>query len=699
MLQSASSARPEPVAEEEELLSTVQETIERFSGRGPVVDYDHKLLHLRDALSEERLVEDQASIVEQMVRISHLKEQQSRSLEAKVDAGSPYFGHMRLEYEDGRVRDVMIGRQTFVRRGATIVDWRHAPIARVFYQCREGDDFELEVAGRELSGDVLARRTVSIVDGELLRVGTSDESFVKTDTGWIDVACDDPTLRGGAGTATRPDRTRPLLGIRGGVPSFGAIRQERIDKHLPEIASLLDPEQYELITRPDSGVIVVQGSAGSGKTTVALHRVAYLSFLDERRFKPNRTLVLVFSRALASYIDQVLPALGVEGVQVETYDAWIRTQRRRHLPDLPNEYNEDTPALVTRLKLHSALIPILLEAAALHPDLEPIELFDELFTNRRWLGEAFASYAPTAFSSSELDQVHEWCTRQHFNRDEDGGVMDHEVPSLDVEDDTILIRLFQLLKGPLCYQKTRPLRYHHLVIDEVQDLSPLEIRVLLDTVKPGTPVTLAGDTAQMLMADSDFQDWDHALGMLDLEEVHRAVLRVSYRSTAEIMSVAQEIVAPLQESETTIVMPRGGAPVELLSFRSQGQAMTYLSDALKDLVDHEPAANVALLARYAEQADEAYALLEKTDLPRLRRVRDQDFSFAPGIEVTDIRQSKGLEFDYVVLLDCDDQSYPNTPEARHTFHVGMTRAAHQCWLVSVGRPSAIIPSRVQRITL
>ena len=62
----------------------------------------------------------------------------------------------------------------------------------------------------------------------------------------------------------------------------------RADKALPEIAALIDKEQFELITQPASGIVVIQGGAGSGKTTVALHRIAYLNFQDGRRFKPQQ---------------------------------------------------------------------------------------------------------------------------------------------------------------------------------------------------------------------------------------------------------------------------------------------------------------------------------------------------------------------------------------------------------------------------
>jgi DNA helicase-2/ATP-dependent DNA helicase PcrA len=71
-------------------------------------------------------------------------------------------------------------------------------------------------------------------------------------------------------------------------------------------------------------------------------------------------------------------------------------------------------------------------------------------------------------------------------------------------------------------------------------------------------------------------------------------------------------------------------------------------------------------------------------------VSDQDFAFTPGIEVCDVIQSKGLEFDYVILLDVTAANYPDTPSARRILHVGATRAAHQLWVTTVGKASPLL---------
>ena len=83
-------------------------------------------------------------------------------------------------------------------------------------------------------------------------------------------------------------------------------------------------------------------------------------------------------------------------------------------------------------------------------------------------------------------------------------------------------------------------------------------------------------------------------------------------------------------------------------------------------------------------------------MPNLRRIAEQDFPFRPGVDVTDVRQVKGLEFDYVVIVECNRGEFPEDDEARHLLHIAATRAAHQLWVFSTGRPSLLLPESLVR---
>ncbi|HEY0135720.1 MAG TPA: 3'-5' exonuclease, partial [Nannocystis sp.] len=263
---------------------------------------------------------------------------------------------------------------------------------------------------------------------------------------------------------------------------------------------------------------------------------------------------------------------------------------------------------------------------------------------------------------------------------------------LDAEDDAILLRLIQLKYGGIFVGGKR-FEYEHIVIDEAQDLAPLEVRVLLDCVTEGQSVTISGDRAQKMIFDNGFTDWPELLRDAGLPHVAIQPLKISYRSTRQVMELSRHVLGPLHNADEQLIA-REGAPVGFYAFGDTGEAVAFLAEALRNLMQREPTASVALIARYPQQADVYHDALRIAEVPKLRRVGRQDFSFTAGIDVTDVRQVKGLEFDYVVILDPTTQNYPEVVESRHLMHIAATRAAHQLWLVCTGPVSKLIPEDV-----
>ena len=109
---------------------------------------------------------------------------------------------------------------------------------------------------------------------------------------------------------------------------------------------------------------------------------------------------------------------------------------------------------------------------------------------------------------------------------------------------------------------------------------------------------------------------------------------------------------------------------------------------------HEPLASVALLTPSKELSQLYWKGLQTSEVPKLRIVEHQNFTFAPGIEVTEIEQVKGLEFDYVVLIEASATGYPDSASSRRRLHVGATRAVHQLWLTSVGTAAAAVRAQL-----
>ena len=773
------------VSEEDRVLRRVQRSIRARQTEKPVrgLDYDAELIALRDQINEARL-EDVPPLIEEMERLQQVAARRAQVTEGVADEKSPYFGRLVLETDD-RKREVLIGRSTYIdpKTGTSIVDWRDAPVSRVYYRYEEGDDYEETFGGRDVEGEVVLRRSLAIVDGELRRIGAPQGTFLRTVDGqWHRAGVSASRLSGGQGAAMRPEQHHKpgRLGTGGG-------EMGREDRHLPEIAALIDPRQFDLITQPSSGLVVIQGGAGSGKTTIGLHRLAYLAFQEPDRFRADKMLVIVFNDALARYISRVLPALGVPGVLVTTYERWAHRLRVKHLQHLPVEYDDDVPAVVIRMKKHPAMLRILdervaelgervdrgvRECLAAHADAQPavrvwgaetsrtpahrveilwrwlqdekgearkklelstrhalerrlgelrreardvVGVWSELLTDLGALERGFAKHAPGAFREEELREAHGWCARRipivlalreerlHGETDKgdrDGehgvgidGVEEHEPVLMEREDDTLLLRLVQEMRGALG-KKRDVLQYQHVFVDEAQDLSPVELAVVLGTVSRRESVTLAGDVAQRLHMHNGFSDWRGVLHDLELDHVEIEPLKLSYRSTHEIIEFSSEVLGPLRHEEEGRAT-RGGAPVEMFRFAHGGDAVGFLSEALRDLASSEPRATVAVIARYPEQADVYHRGLANAEVPNLRRIAEQDFPFKPGVDVTDVRQVKGLEFDYVVLIETSAASYPEDDESRHLLHIAATRAAHQLWVTTTGTPSPLLPEELR----
>jgi DNA helicase-2/ATP-dependent DNA helicase PcrA len=295
-----------------------------------------------------------------------------------------------------------------------------------------------------------------------------------------------------------------------------------------------------------------------------------------------------------------------------------------------------------------------------------------------------------AFRGGELRRVAEWCRARH---EELIAYLEGDAEAqaeLDAEDDALLLRAWQLRVGPLPFRGQAPLRYRHVAIDEVQDFSPVEVRVLLDCLDERRSVTLAGDTQQHVMQASGFTSWSEFFARVGLEGTAVETLRVSYRSSHEIMTFAQDVLGDLVEDTEPPQTVRAGPPVEVFAFTDAGACVAFLGDALRSLVRDEPLASVAVLTPSEAASDLYHRGLAAAEVPVLRRVHDGDFAFAPGVDVTEISQAKGLEFDYVILVDVGRESFPDQPAARRLLHVGATRAVHQLWITSIGPESPLV---------
>ncbi len=739
------------VEEEERLLSIVRSAVESADPQSSRERVRRQMTTLRTDLGEAT-AGDLAAIAAEAQRVRSAGRIQQHA--KQVDLELPYFAHMQLESDRG-VRDVLLGQCTLIdaKRNVAIVDWREAPIAQVFFHYAEGEDYEQEFPDRSVEGVLRKRRILAFDRGELVHIQTPDSSLRRGPDGqW---RCD------------RRGRRPRFEGGEGGTLAKRIIGTGLSGEKLPVISSLLDEQQYEALTLDAERPLLILGGAGCGKTTVALHRLAYLAYQQPDVYAQKNLIVIVPEEGLVRLTRSLLEELGMEKVSITTVDDWFAEQADRLFPDLPSKRSISTPAAVIRLKRHPALCARLqmiaeeaaracaeeidrllqtgnqfcshfedsdaefplqrLEAALSQMTVgqadaeaktlrkivaqETTRFRDPHSDRARLLGdrillEQVIQDANGELPASAVDRVIEHSSLQYSataeeqfaqvdarrKRAVDGLQLDEGTPtedagSIDVEDFALLLELYRRKTGrSISAHGLRP--YAHVVLDEAQELSEVELLVLGQAVASHGSVTVAGDPAQQIGAGASFGGWERVMRALGQGRAAPVTLATSYRCTRPIVEFGHSVLGPLAPDRIPTAAKQG-APIARSLLSSEMHAALVLGEALSDLLEREATAQVAIIAREDETAQRLHEALHHL-LP-VRLVLDGRFSFKPGIDITSVPQVKGLEFDYVVIPDASNLAYPSDPASRRMLHVAATRAIHQLWVIATGSWSRLLP--------
>ena len=590
---------------------------------------------------------------------------------------SPFFGRVDFQYDgDDDAEIFYIGIGNFAEKTGSvplIYDWR-APVSSLFYDYDGGPASYLAPAG-QMDGLIKSKWQYKVKHGKMVYAFESDMKI------------DDEILKRELG--------------------------ENGDVRLKNIVQTIQREQNSIIRNTKDKILVVQGSAGSGKTSVALHRIAYLLYHDRKHLNSSNILILSPNGVFSDYISHILPELGEENIREMSFDLFAYRELQDTAADCEDRYHhlerqlkqldacgrdryewKQSASYIAEtegylVELEEELMEI--RGVSLRnwqkSEHEIVELFYYKFQDTPLLMrmDAVMEYVVDEYetlrdrSISEEDQfsLKEQFDRMYVTRDIYRIYSDFmerlgypalpDVPPekriIEYEDVFPMLYLKYRLTGRAKQQKIK-----HLVIDEMQDYSYLQYTIL--SYLFSCRMTILGDRAQTM--EEKQQDVWKFLPKIFGRDIKKIELKKSYRNTAEIGRYAGALIG-IREPE---LLERHGSAVEEISFSKMEEAADLVAHyAEHDLKKYE---TIAVLTRTEEQAQNIDMLLRKRDLEPSYIDRDSS-AFQTGITVTTFYLAKGLEFDKVYAV----RGMEDGGIYRQADYICATRALHELVMVRI----------------
>ena len=597
---------------------------------------------------------------------------------------SPFFGRVDFRYDgDEEAETFYIGIGNLSESAGSlplVYDWR-APVSGLFYDYDKGPA-SYEAPSGIFEGEVTSKWQYKIRKGKMLYEFESD------------VKIDDEIL--GA-----------ELGSNGEV-------------QLKNIVRTIQKEQNEIIRNTKDKIMVIQGAAGSGKTSVALHRIAYLLYHDRENLKSSNVLILSPNGVFADYISHILPELGEENIREMSFDLFAYRELKEIVGDCEDRYDQiertvlnpkiqeicrekQSPEFVSKLdgfvlRLEDELMnfrDVEYRGCTLS-EKEIIDLFYFKFLDVPLLSRmhSVAEYF--------IDQV-ETLRDRDLSDEEREEVMECFRSMYETRDCYVLYSRFLEKEGyrplPHCQIEKRRLRYEdvypvlylkytlyqcrnhhgikHVVVDEMQDYSWIQY-LLIHKMFP-CRMTILGDKAQTM--EDETQDVLKFLPKIFGKDIRKIVMNRSYRNTMEVAQYANHLTG-IEDME---LFERHGEPVDERTFSSTEEALETVLEKWQNR--REEFETEALIFLTEREAEHAFLYIEK----RLKEIapeaenqlcymnRDSQ-SFKKGLTVTTFYLAKGLEFDQVFGIFEEDREsglqcqakYITATRALHELHMYMT---------------------------
>ena len=619
--------------------------------------------------------DNQQALLEQ---VNANAKQAKRKQRLKRMLDSPYFGRVDFRYEGEEEEETFyIGIGNFAERAGAvplIYDWR-APVCGLFYDYDKGRASYQAPSG-EMDGEICQKRQYKIQGGRLIYA----------------FACD---------TKIDDDILKAELGGNG-------------DVQLKNIVRTIQKEQNAIIRNTKDKILVIQGAAGSGKTSIALHRIAYLLYHDRERLKSSDILILSPGSVFSDYVSHILPELGEENIREMSFDLFAYRELKSVAGDCEDRYDylerqirfpdREEELRYQEIQSASFIGTIVGFLAVLEEELvelrgvvfkgfqkteeEIIKLFYYKFQNTPLLKrldavmEYFADEYETLWgknlSEEETEALQVIFNRMYVMKDiyhiynrmlEDNGYeplpdVETERRKIPYEDVYPMLYLKYRLEGQTARREIR-----HLVIDEMQDYSFLQYTILSQMFS--CRMTILGDRAQTL--DGSGQDVLNFLPKVFGKKLKKIVINKSYRNTLEIAEYAAKFIGLTGIS----FLERHGKEVEEQTFPTLDMLFDAVAENLSG--DYETA---ALLTMTEEEAYDIYRLIKERVRERgisIHYIDRDSTAFDRGLTVTTYYLAKGLEFDQVFTVFPEKES----PFFQQAAYISATRALHELYMYRI----------------
>lgn len=589
----------------------------------------------------------------------------------------PYFGRIDFleKKENSKVMPIYIGIHTFYdpeSRATLIHDWR-VPVSSMFY------DHELGEAGyRSPSGEI--KGVISLKRQYRIRGGKMEFMIESALTVHDDI--------------------------------LQKELSSNVDDKMKNIVATIQREQNQIIRNEDIRTLIIQGVAGSGKTSIALHRIAYLLYTFRDSISSKDILIISPNKVFSDYISNVLPELGEETVpetSMEQILSGVLEHKYKYQTyfGLVNELLEKpSSSLIDRIAYKASFGFISeLDKFILHIENTYFKAADVKLTKYITI--------PAPFIEEQYLRFNRYPIRRRFDAMADymldmlkiqyaftvttagRNLLKKEIRLMFAGNNDIQVYkdffkwtnnpgMFKMRKGhtleysdlaPLAYlhlalegNGNQPFRVKHLLIDEMQDYSPIQYKVIQKLFP--CRKTVLGDAGQSVnpYGSSTAETIQKSLTASEIMKLCK-----SYRSTFEITDFAQKI-HPNAELEP---VARHGEKPQILQF---GSAVEELSGIMGLISTYRKSGykSLGIICKTEQQAREMADML-KSYANDISFLSSQSSAFVQGIVIISAHMAKGLEFDEVIIPQTDERNYRSEID-KSMLYVAVTRAMHRLTL-------------------